>query len=229
MSTDSKQKEIYADSYSKGARFERFTDMREPGQILGRMMNGVDLGTEMEQRKYDPSLTLNGFIRQYKDKDFKDMSMNEFNEMVQDSKSVMREDIRRSAGKVPEEEMDLKLARFASFNAISPADPKTGKLRENGTINKLRSMRIDLDDVLGEDGLSDSINNPEFKALLKKYGTQKLTEMALDDDGQKLSSELIQAGVKQKSDERTYAKQRENVSEMVRQPKPEMTKSNLNP
>ena len=218
------QKELYAGFVSKNAQFDRFTSMREPGQILGRMMNNMSLSAEMEEERYKPSLNLNGFISQYKDKDFKDMSRIEFNEMVQDSKTVMCEDIRRSAGKVPEEEMNRKLARFATFNAISPTDPKTGKLRENGTINRLRNMRIDLDDVLGQDGLSDSINNPEFKALLNKYGTEKLTEMALDGDGQKLSSELIQAGVRQKADEKTYAKQREAVTEMNRQPKPEMNK-----
>ena len=76
--------------------------------------------------------------------------------------------------------------------------------------------------VLGEDGLSDSRNNPEFKSLLNKYGTEKLTEMALDGDGQKLSAELIQAGVRHKSDEKTYAKQRESATELQRQPNPEM-------
>ena len=216
------QKQLYADFNSKNAHFERFTSMREPGQIIERMINDKSLSTEMEQRKYDPSLTLNGFIRQYKDKDFRDMSQIDFNEMVQDSKTVMRDDIRRSTGKVSEEEMNIKLARFATFNSISPTDPKTGRLKGNGTINRLRSMKIDLDDVLGEDGLSDSRNNPEFKSLLNKYGTEKLTEMALDGDGQKLSAELIQAGVRHKSDEKTYAKQRESATELQRQPNPEM-------
>lgn len=219
------QKKLYAEFSSKNAHFDRFTSMREPAQIHGRMMNNKSLSAEMEEKKYDPSLTLNGFIKQYKDRDFKNMSWIEFNEMVQDSKTVMRDDIRRSAGNVSEEEMNIKLARFAAFNSISPTDPKTGKLRENGTINKLYDMRIDLNDVLGEDGLSDSINDIRFKSLLNKYGTEKLTEMALDGDGQKLSAELIQAGVKQKSNEKTYAKQRESAQEMTRQSKPEMTKS----
>ena len=46
--------------------------------------------------------------------------------------------------------------------------------------------------------------------------------MALDGDGQKLSAELIQAGVRHKSDEKTYAKQRESATELQRQPNPEM-------
>ena len=216
------QKKLYADFNSKNAHFERFTSMREPGQIIERMMNGKNLSAEMEQKKYDPSLTLNGFIKQYKGKEFKDMSRTEFDEIVQDSKTILREDIRRSAGKVSEEDMNVKLARFATFVAISPIDQKTGNIRENGTVNKLRKTNFDLDDVLGEEGLSDGRNDPGFKSLLKKYGTEKLTEMALDGDGQKLASELIHSGVRQKADEKSYAKQRESATELQHQPKPEM-------
>lgn len=216
------QKKLYADFNSNNAHFERFTSMREPGQIIERMMNNKSLSDEMEQRKYDPSLTLKGFIKQYQNKEFKNMSRTEFDEIVQDSKTFMREDIRRSAGKVSEEDMNVKLARFATFIAISPIDQKTGSIRENGTINKLRKTNFDLDDVLGKEGVSDGRNDLGFKSLLKKYGTEKITEMALDGDGQKLSAELIQAFVKQKGNERTYAKQRESAAELQRQPKPEM-------
>ena len=216
------QKKLYADFNSKNAHFERFTSMREPGQIIERMMNGKNLSAEMEQKKYDPSLTLNGFIKQYKEKEFKDMSRTEFDEIVQDSKTILREDIRRSAGKVSEEEMNVKLARFATFVAISPIDQNTGSIRENGTVNKLRKTNFDLDDVLGKEGLSDGRNDPGFKSLLKKHGTEKLMEMALDGDGQKLASELIHAGVRQKADEKSYAKQRESATELQHQPKPEM-------
>ena len=222
VKTVSDQKALYAGFNEKDAHFDRFTSMREPRQLLERMNRDQSLSEEMGKEKYNPALSLKGFVKQYKGRELWRMSKLEFEEMVQDSKTIMREDIRRSAGKVTEEAMNGKLAVYSSFNAISPTDPKTGRLKESGMINKLRKYRVDLEEIVGEEGLSSSINNPEFKALLSEYGTEELTRMALEGDGQKLASKLIRTGIKQKSEQKGYAKQRESASELQLQPKPEM-------
>ncbi len=218
--TISTQEQLYSQFSARDAHFERFTSMREPGQLLERMKNNVSLSEEMSRKKYNPSLHLKGFVKTYKDQELSKMSETEFVEMVQDSKVIMREDIRRNAGKVSDEAMNEKLAVFAAFNAISPTDPKTGQLKANGKVHRLRNYNFELDDVLGEDGLSAGKNNPAFMSLAKKYGTEKLTGMALEGSGQKLSAEFIQASVKQKSDEKTFEKQR--TSEIQLQPRMEM-------
>ena len=198
------QKNSFAEEMQEHPNFNTMVSLRTPKQLLERMDNNESIQQEMEKTKYTPGINLDNFVKSYKDQKIYDMSKREFREMVLDTRKMLQKDIKQSADKGQEKEQIQGIFALTALNALNfkSSDPKESlQLKKQGKLNRLHCWNDNLENLMHH-LKNDFSNQLEFQSMLKTHGTQKLTEMALKDDGRQLSAVMVGAKTTQKvSDE----------------------------